>query len=395
MVAWGPAAERDNDLFVRLCLRSRWEAAALDEAAKMASQGRVDWSLLCDEVRAGGLAPLVYDVLRGSQWVPETAAACLRDSYYETATFAGVMSVELGYVLRLLEKAGLPVIVLKGAALGDTLYGNSALRPMTDLDLLLHDRDISAALDVLHRNGYRTTGVEVRTGHTLEYENELVVYSPGTPPMAVELHWRLLDSPFYQDRVGASWFWETAQPALVAGTGALVLGMEAAILHLSAHYVLHHRAQGVRWIYDIALLVESFGNDIDWQLVFDKATEFELIYSIQVVVQQLVDDWQVAFPADVVSAATELTASEEEQRVVHLLLSEQRPVVQRFWSDLSTMSSWRRRSSYLLANLFPSPAYMQDRYDLHSRGLLPLAYPYRWALGLGEFLTTRRKEDDK
>lgn len=390
MDARGSTAGTDNDIFMRLCLRSRWQPEVLSEAEDLAVSGRLDWPALCDTARANGLAPLLYDALRSSQFLPTAVVDCLQNAYQETAVYAGLMSLELSNVLHMLADVGLPVIVLKGAALGDTLYGNSALRPMTDLDLLLDERDITTTIDVLRQRGYQSAGVEVRPGHTLNFENELVIRSPGIPSLAIELHWHLLDSPFYQDHLNEGWFWDTARPARLVETDALVLGLEASILHMSAHYVLHHKAQGMRWICDIAGLALLFGTDIDWQLVLDKAAGFRLVTSVQVVLQQLVDDWGVAIPSDVMQAAGRLPVSEEERRVVQWLQSEQRPVVQRFWADLAGMSGWRRRASFLLANLFPSAKYMQDRYELPDRAMVPLAYPYRWAIGVREVIISRR-----
>lgn len=389
----GAPGSTDNDAFLRLCLRSRWQPSVLSEAQRLAASGRIDWQAVCELARAGGLAPLLHDALRGCEWLPGAAAGCLQDAYHETAVFAGLMSVELNRVLQVLADAGLPAIVLKGAALGHTLYGNPALRPMTDLDLLLRQPDVPAAVAALKGCGYQSTVAEVRPGHTLEFENELVLRSPGTPSLAVELHWRLLDSPFYQAQIDEGWFWQTAQPARIAETDSLVLGTEANILHLSAHYVLHHKAQGIRWICDLAGLVEqsAAGGAIDWRLVLSKATGFRLVASVQLVLQQLTTDWQSPVSEDVVRAALRLPVSEEEQRVVRWMLSERRPVVQRFWADLAGMSGWRQRASFLLANLFPSPAYMVERYDLPGPALTPLAYPYRWAIGLGEFVSSRRK----
>lgn len=376
---------------MRLCLRSRWQPYVLREAEAFAASGRVDWAALCDTSRAVGLAPLLYDALRDSHLAPAFAGDCLRDAYQETAVYAGLMSVELSNVLCWLADAGLATVVLKGAALGDTLYGNSALRPMTDLDLLLHEQDVAAAIDVLHQHGYRSASAEVRPGHVLDFENEVVVRSPGTPSLAVELHWHLLDSPFYQERLSEDWFWQTARSARLAETDALVLGLEATLLHLSAHYVLHHRAQGMRWIGDIAGLVATRGPEIDWQLLLVRATDFDLVFSIQVVLQQLLADWNAAIPPAVVQAAYQLPVSDNERQVVQWLQAEQRPVVQRFWADLASMPGWRRRLPFLWANLFPSPDYMAERYDLPGRAWLPLAYPYRWARGMSEFLASRRE----
>ena len=44
---------------------------------------------------------------------------------------------ELRQILRAFNAAGLSVIPLKGACLAEMIYGNIALRPMVDVDLLL------------------------------------------------------------------------------------------------------------------------------------------------------------------------------------------------------------------------------------------------------------------
>ncbi len=393
MEGGGAPALTVNQRFVRLCLRSRWDPVALSEAEGLA--GEVDWPRLCADARGEGLAPLLYAAVRGWSFVPDAALADLLLAYQESALYSAVMSVELAALLDLLSEARLPAIVLKGAALGDTLYGNAALRPMTDLDLLLHREDVPAAQQALEARGYHRSAVEARPGLTLAFENEIVLRSAGTPALAVELHWRLLDSPFYQERVDEGWFWETARPAEVAGTQALVLGLEAAFLHLSAHYVLHHQGRGDRWIHDIALLTARRGTAIDWDGLLARAASFDLVTSVQTVLHQLVSDWQAAIPDHVMDAADRLPISAAERQVVDWLLSAQRPVVQRFWADLASIGDRRQRWTYLLANLFPSAAYMQDRYGLPGRALIPLAYPYRWLTGAREAFASRRQAGER
>lgn len=389
MNAAGAAAGDANDLFVRLCLRSRWQPELLDNAGQLA--GVVDWPRLSAAASAHGLAPLLYDILKGRALAPDDAIADLQAAYRETALNAGLMSVELHDVLNLLDGNGLPAVVLKGAALGDTLYGNSALRPMTDLDLLLHEADVVRAVELLTERGYRRASGEVWAGHAMQFENEIVLRSREPVPLAVELHWHLLDSPFYQERVNEGWFWRSAEVASVAETKALVLGLEATFLHLSAHYVLHHRGQGVRWIYDIAALLALVGSQMNWQEVLARSREFHLVFSVQEVVREMVNDWGLVLPEDLLAAVLGMPVSAEERRVVQWLQAEQRPVVQRFWADLASMPSWRRRLAYLLANLFPSPVYMQDRYALSGRAWVPLAYPYRWLVGVSGLVSSRRR----
>jgi Uncharacterised nucleotidyltransferase len=51
-------------------------------------------------------------------------------------------------------QAGVPLLVLKGAALAQLVYEDPRLRPMRDVDLLVRKTDARRALDVLMRCGF-------------------------------------------------------------------------------------------------------------------------------------------------------------------------------------------------------------------------------------------------
>jgi hypothetical protein len=61
---------RDNDYrtavqFLRLCLRGRWDPAALEAALAQSASSHVDWQAVCQVAQHEGLAPLLYHVTRG------------------------------------------------------------------------------------------------------------------------------------------------------------------------------------------------------------------------------------------------------------------------------------------------------------------------------------------
>ena len=62
-------------------------------------------------------------------------------------------------------QAGVPFLVLKGAALAHLVYGDPRLRPMRDVDLLIRKADAGRALDVLTRCGFRPGGIAVPSRH--------------------------------------------------------------------------------------------------------------------------------------------------------------------------------------------------------------------------------------
>ena len=95
----------------------------------------------------------------------------------------------------------------------------------------------------------------------------------------------------------------------------------------------------------------------------------------------LAAEWGAPIPAEVLRQFAEARPSTAEADVF-ARLSGAESAGQRFWTDLRSMGSWRRGLHYARTNLLPSVAYMQRRYGIRSRWLVPLYYPYRWLRGL-------------
>lgn len=376
------ALSSESSRFLVLCLRSRWAPECVAEAHALMQAGVVDWQGLWQLVEMEALAPLLYDCVRGRQLVPPALEETLAQAYRESALRNAYQSLALEDVLQRLEEAAIPALVLKGAALGEPLYGNPALRPMVDIDLLLRPGQVEAACQTLAQADYRRMDPEPHPGLTLAFENELLLRKEDHPEITLELHWHLLNSSFYQGRVPLDWFWQTSRTVSLGGTQAQVLGLEASLLYLSAHLVLHHRGQGLRWLYDIAALVAVDPSRVDWDTLIARAVDFDLVTPLQWLLPRLADPWQLPIPEERLSQVAALPVSPAERRVLSLLLAEERPAGQRLWTDLMGLRGWRRRAYFALANLFPTAAYMRERYALPSDLLLPFAYPYRWALGL-------------
>jgi hypothetical protein len=378
--------------FVVLCLRARFHPPALEEARWSAAHGGVDWAELLAPPTYRNVFPLLHTVLQGQEWTPEAERRELRTVYYSHAAINSRLMDELSGILGRLSRAGRACLVLKGGALAETVYGNAALRPMTDLDFLVRGEEMPAIIDLLTEDGYCVdTTLDAHEGMGAAFENKVTLRKPGPPKVMVELHWTLLDSPYYQERLPLAWFWDTAQPLAAAGGGALGLGPEALLLYLSAHLALHHKSQGLLWLNDIAEVLYHYRDQLDWDLTLAKAVEYDLVLPLQQILPVVVEGWGAPAPAGILGRLAGLEPSAEETKVYNWLSAGRRPVAQRFWADLSSMPGWGGRIRYGLGSLFPSGAYLARRYRIRHPLLTPLYYPYRWWRGLHGALAGRAR----
>ncbi len=88
-----------------------------------------------------------------------------------------------------LEAGGIPVLPVKGSLLGEAIHGDPAVRPSSDIDLLVAPQDLERAAQLVERHGYRSAAVPRTVGGLPEIHLTLLPERVGYPP--VELHWRI------------------------------------------------------------------------------------------------------------------------------------------------------------------------------------------------------------
>ena len=368
--------------FLRACLRLRHSPDAHEALQALVHRLDGRWESLQPLIAAERLGPLLHRVVRAHGIAPPAVAAALRESYLTTGLQNMLLWRELGHGLHQLAATGVAAIVLKGAALAETVYGNPALRPMIDVDLLVHRRDLDAARRVFEGLGYVLERAETHPGALAEHESELALRKPGPVAAAVDLHWSLFDSPYYQHRIAMDWFWETAGTASIAGAPTLVLGPEALLIHLCGHLALHHGGKGLLWWHDVVEVLVWYRGRIDWPELLSRVEWYDLLLPVRTVLTGAAEEWGAPVPDAVLRALCAQVPSPRERRVFADLGAAQRSAGQRFWSDLVAIPDWRQRLRFARTNLVPSAAYMRQRYRIAHPLLLPFYYPYRWLRGL-------------
>ena len=249
----GLAADPDRARLARWLL-GRWDAATdgrLDEAA-LDLLLDLAWS---EGVRVQACAQLAaVDGLAAQRrqdcqdWVRGQAAAGL-----------GLLA-RLRAVLQCLHQAGIPVLVLKGVALGQWLYPAPYLRESSDVDLLLASRDDALRAAVaLEGLGYAMAHAPGR------FQHELACHGDGLPDL--DLHWALSDWPVLDRLPAFDTLLATSIPLPSLGSGARGLDAPHALLHACVHRASNLAADlgdRLKWLYDLHLLAAVLNRDGGW-----------------------------------------------------------------------------------------------------------------------------------
>jgi hypothetical protein len=215
-----PSLAEPTPAFLVACLRSRWRPEALEQAHALAAAPAFDWAAVDEVARCELLAPLLYRILQGRGILPAGLEDAWRGLYAGSLRRNLLLLGELDDVLQALEPAASAPILLKGAALLRTVYDDAGMRPMNDIDLLLRQLDVPAALRLLAGLGYAVD-------QPFTYWGEVAAHRQGRFLADVDLHWSLIGLPHYLSIIPPGWPWASARPATGGGAPALVLSPEA------------------------------------------------------------------------------------------------------------------------------------------------------------------------
>ena len=368
--------------FIRTCINARFGVTESQLAVLVSDWHETEWEFFLSESAAEKIQPLLYEELAGKQLLPQSIEGVLENEYQSSAQKNLFLLHELGNVINCLSQAGIEAVVLKGAALLESIYGSIAARPMLDLDLLIRKEQVPKALQLLLEEGYHQD-IEPQPGSALSYENELLLFKSGIKPVQLEIHWHLFDSPYFQREVDLDWFWEQARPNTFGSFNGLIFSPEALLLHLFGHLALHHSDQpSILWMVDIAEVLASYRNRIDWKLIVDQAVEHHLVRSLQWSMDQMMAFFfYPQIPMSVARKIESLPVDVAEEYAFSVCIQPDRTVAHYIWTDIALMPGWRAKLNFLIVKLIPVPGYVRSRYDLDSSYQIPFNYLRHWWIG--------------
>jgi len=259
--------------------------ARLEKLSPADGESLVDWAL---RFKVGGL---FYREIKSrnfpTELIPVDARNRLREAYRNRATMNTSLFFDALKVLKSLADNQLPVIALKGLSLAKNIYGDIALRPMSDMDLLVKEEDLVRAGRTLQTLGYKQYFPSWES--TLKTYHHLPPFKNKNGAM-IELHWNIVtpDSPIKVDLDG---LWERACLIKVDNVEVRAFSLEDLFLHLCIHACFHLQT-GIDLIplCDIAGLIKTSADKIDWQIVIERATRWggqKCVYLMLLLVREL------------------------------------------------------------------------------------------------------------
>ena len=251
------------------CARTTAEARVREEIRRLV-RSPLDWDFLLREASNQAVTPLLCRQLSltASDLLDPTQLARLREAARVFALRNLVLSAELMTIMDRFHCQGLQAIPYKGPVLAVQVYGDMALREFEDLDIVLRQRDMARANDIMIGLGYRPKFPRILSAQVASLAPGEYGYRDESRQLIVELHTErtLRHFPVPADIDDLA----TRLVAVSVGGHELqTFSPEDTFLLLCIHGSKHFWAQ-LSWIADLAAFVEAYPQ-LDWDQLFRRA----------------------------------------------------------------------------------------------------------------------------
>jgi hypothetical protein len=233
----------------------------------------IDWSILIRKASRNGVMPLVcLNIIKiCPELLPDEMLIECNSYWHHQAQQNLLQTAELIKLLRLMENQGILALPFKGPTLASYAYRNLSLRQFCDLDILVRKQDIKRIVKLLTTRGFKLvsspTWLQRLPTPASRKKDYGLVSDDGQ--IRVELHWRFSGTHFDLP-VNLKSLWGRLETVPLAGYSVRSLPLDDLLLYLTMHGS-RHGWERLIWICDIAELVRTHHEEIDWEQLFARA----------------------------------------------------------------------------------------------------------------------------
>lgn len=335
----------------------------------------VEWERLVDVARRNGLCGLLLQSVRSQGLdIPEAAAQQLRSETDHCASVNGYAMLRLADTARAFRDAGVDLLVLKGAALIADLYTDPGLRPMSDLDMLIHPWDAERADALLRRLGF-DRGRSLLTGDFYpRYHYEAEYVQRGARPLRLDVHVRPWRPLRYGRLIPEHALWTDRRTVSIDDATFDVPGRADMLIHLLGHAAFHG-AERLLWLVDIHRYTTLHQGAIDWDRFTTRLIDWRLTGAARFAIRRTECLLGRCVPDRARNALAVARVSWRDRLTLWQSPRDRRHPFMRTCVDLLCTPGWRLPLGYLRAVLSPDEGHLAQLYRQRHRG-------WRWCAHL-------------
>ena len=281
--------------------------------------------------------------------MPSSTLDNLADAYTQVSLINKRLLDECEIVGLAFQRQGIECILLKGADLLSRLYGVRGMRPLSDVDLLVHEQDLPA----IHR-------LLIERGFVQQIDGNPAYVSPQST-----LSLDLISGLWYLDAEGLAALWGRARTRPLGQLTVKQMASDDLLLYLIAYSVVHRGHLCPSFFTDLRLLIEK--EPLHWPTLVEEAIRYHLKIPLYHGLRQLASSNSTTdIPSTVIQQLAPSTMAERTLEFLFRRLVTTQPLPELGHFLLWITQPPGRRLAWLRRTLFPSSLFLTYRYGNES-----------------------------
>ena len=318
------------------------------------------------------LLPLLYKNLR-NQKINDPSINIYKREYRATWFRTQTLYRNAALPLQSFNNAGIRTMIIKGAALTTLYYKDLGLRPMDDVDVLVHPDDALASFDLLGKLGWRPSlkarksfdSKYLSFSHSLGFEND--------SGFSLDINWHLIKLCCAMDADDS--FWKGAFPIKFQDMPVFVLNPTDQLMHVCFHGMTHI-PMSPKWIPDAIMIINSSGSEIDWDRLLAQVQERHIVLPLNDTLAYLHNRLNASIPERVLRKLSSIQISGYEQMEYHATtgITKQMGSLPRFWFQYRRHSSSKNNTNSDSISFYQ---YLRYIWGLEQLWKVPFQFVFR------------------
>lgn len=273
----------------------------------------IDWNFFINEAQIHGVAALLDEALKTDDFneiFPQQIKNRLSQIRQQMGLYKLFLHQETKIVLEQFQRSGIPTLLFKGATLVDDIYKDASLRPSSDIDILVLEKDLDQIQNMMFDLGF--TFPKAMLPPSFYYRNHFhVAYIKDlrSCSITIEIHWHLMDKYLLQ-ATDLSQIWNRKIPFSFEGVPSNKFLLEDECIYLPLHafkhgymdqliarndkdlkHFFHPFAENkLMWFVDLQKIITKYGEKISWTTLKDRTQTWGVdaaVRSIYIILKRL------------------------------------------------------------------------------------------------------------
>ena len=312
--------------------------------------------------------------------VTESTASVLRSAFMMSLSKNAYNTDAMSHVLKLLNRENIKTVLLKGLALELLVYGNTGLRQMTDVDILIDREHCMLARQILINNGFVSLPVK-----SIFHKPIISSYAKHLPSLtkdglSVEIHNELFG---YKTRPLTHLLYSTSSETEIKGQRTYIPQPQIFFLYLVKHLHFHEMnyESQLRLYADLIVLIEKYPDEIINPELLSIAAQADMSKMLAWRLEPLKDLFGVIFHDFINDFINKWHNPETIESFIYFLKSPKNNTQHKkdtyYRHIVSDIPGLHRKFLFLLGDIFPTISFMKKRYKCKTGWRAVFYYPHR------------------